>query len=211
MGKIKKGILGGFSGKVGTVIGSSWNGISYMRGLTQHFTDARTESQLKQRAKFYLAMEFLKPIKAYIRVGYNSYAVKKSAFNAAVSYVMKNAIGGSYPEFAINHARMLVSRGDLTPPKNAIATMSDNSVTITWMDNSGVGNADANDYSMPLAYNENKGIAVFSTAGTPRSSQSVTLTLPNDWNGDTVVLYVGFISVDGMSMANSTFLGRYIA
>ena len=32
MGKIKQGILGGFRGKVGTVIGASWNGISYMRG-----------------------------------------------------------------------------------------------------------------------------------------------------------------------------------
>ena len=27
MGKIKQGILGGFSGKVGTVVGSYWNGI----------------------------------------------------------------------------------------------------------------------------------------------------------------------------------------
>jgi len=27
MGTIKKGILGGFSGKVGTVVGSSWKGI----------------------------------------------------------------------------------------------------------------------------------------------------------------------------------------
>ena len=32
MGTIKKGILGGFSGKVGTVVGASWKGISYMRG-----------------------------------------------------------------------------------------------------------------------------------------------------------------------------------
>lgn len=31
MGTIKQGILGGFSGKVGTVIGGSWKGISYMR------------------------------------------------------------------------------------------------------------------------------------------------------------------------------------
>ena len=35
MGKIKQGILGGFKGKVGTVIGSSWNGIAYMKGQAQ--------------------------------------------------------------------------------------------------------------------------------------------------------------------------------
>ena len=33
MGTIKQGILGGFSGKVGSVIGGIWKGISYMRGL----------------------------------------------------------------------------------------------------------------------------------------------------------------------------------
>ena len=33
MGKIKQGILGGFRGKVGTVIGASWNGIAYMKGI----------------------------------------------------------------------------------------------------------------------------------------------------------------------------------
>jgi hypothetical protein len=31
---IKQGVLGGFSGKVGTVIGSSWKGIAVMRGPT---------------------------------------------------------------------------------------------------------------------------------------------------------------------------------
>ena len=34
MGTIKKGILGGFSGKVGTVIGAAWKGIDYMRSVS---------------------------------------------------------------------------------------------------------------------------------------------------------------------------------
>ena len=34
MGIIKQAVPGGFSGKVGTVIGSSWKGIAVMRGLT---------------------------------------------------------------------------------------------------------------------------------------------------------------------------------
>ena len=34
MGTHKRGILGNFSGKVGTVIGSTWRGIWVMRGLT---------------------------------------------------------------------------------------------------------------------------------------------------------------------------------
>ena len=52
MGKIKQGILGGFKGKVGTVIGASWNGISYMRGLAQSYKNPKTAAQLKQRSFF---------------------------------------------------------------------------------------------------------------------------------------------------------------
>ena len=52
MGKIKQGILGGFKGKVGTVIGSSWNGIAYMKGLPQSQKDPKTAAQLSQRSYF---------------------------------------------------------------------------------------------------------------------------------------------------------------
>ena len=52
MGKIKQGILGGFKGKVGTVIGSSWNGIAYMKGLPQSQKDPKTAAQRKQRGFF---------------------------------------------------------------------------------------------------------------------------------------------------------------
>ena len=52
MGKIKQGILGGFKGKVGTVIGSSWNGIAYMRGLPQSVKNPKTAAQQAQRAFF---------------------------------------------------------------------------------------------------------------------------------------------------------------
>ena len=52
MGKIKQGILGGFKGKVGTVIGSSWNGIAYMRGLAQSVKNPKTAAQTTQRGFF---------------------------------------------------------------------------------------------------------------------------------------------------------------
>jgi hypothetical protein len=42
MGTIKQGILGGFSGKVGTVVGASWKGIAYMRSLPQKVKNPRT-------------------------------------------------------------------------------------------------------------------------------------------------------------------------
>ena len=86
MGTIKQGILGGFSGKVGTVIGSSWKGISYMRGQAQHVKNPRSSGQMDQRTKFNLVLNFLQPNVPYIRIGYKSQAAKQTEFNAAMSY-----------------------------------------------------------------------------------------------------------------------------
>ena len=52
MGKIKQGILGGFKGTVGTVIGSSWNGIAYMKGKPRSVKNPRTDAQVQQRNFF---------------------------------------------------------------------------------------------------------------------------------------------------------------
>jgi len=52
MAEIKKGILGGFSGKVGTVIGVNWRGKDIIRSLPKASKKAPTEEQLIQRVKF---------------------------------------------------------------------------------------------------------------------------------------------------------------
>ena len=48
MGKIRQGILGGFRGKVGTVVGSYWNGIFYMKALPQSTKKGRSGSKMLQ-------------------------------------------------------------------------------------------------------------------------------------------------------------------
>ena len=209
MGTIKQGILGGFSGKVGTVIGSSWKGISYMRGRAQSVRNPRTEGQMEQRSKFSLTLDFLKPITAYVRTGYKTYANKQTAFNAAMSYIVKNAVSGAFPNYALDYSLALVSRGNLTQPLNANATMSAGKTTISWTDNSGQGDAQATDVAMPLAFNTDKGEAVFSTSAATRADQSAELTFPADWAGDTVEIYLGFISADGINVANSFYLGSH--
>ena len=52
MGKIKQGILGGFRGKVGTVVGSYWNGIFYMKTLPQNNRKGKSGGQKMQQGYF---------------------------------------------------------------------------------------------------------------------------------------------------------------
>jgi len=210
MGTIKQGILGGFSGKVGTVIGGSWKGISYMRSQAQSVSNPRTTGQVNQRTKFTLALDFLKPLTELIRVGFKLYASKQTAFNAAMSYTLANAISGtSSDDYSVEYASALISRGSLTGATNGAASASGGSIAVTWDDNSEIGTATATDFSIIAVLNPTKGEAVTVTSGAARSVGSESVDLPSDWVGDEVQVYLGFVSEDKTAVANSVYLGAF--
>src|SRR5690554_4934174 len=117
MGIIKNGILGGISGKVGTVVGSSWKGIQYLRALPSGMSNPRTPGQETTRRKLNVIVKFLRVCLSLIRIGFGSQAIKKSAFNAATSYNFHNGIAGAYPDIDVNYATALLSMGTLLPPE----------------------------------------------------------------------------------------------
>lgn len=59
MARIRNGILGGFSNKVGEVIGQNYAGVSTMRAMPKYVTNPRTPAQEAHRAKMALAGSFL--------------------------------------------------------------------------------------------------------------------------------------------------------
>jgi len=181
MGTIKKGILGGFSGKVGTVVGSSWKGIAYMRSLPLKVKNPRTEPQMNQRSKFALSLGFLKPMTELLRVGWKLYAYKQSAFNAATSFMIANAIKGKYPNYSIDTTKVLISRGALTPASNAMAIPVSGAINFEWDDNSGLSSAKPTDKALLAVVNTDKSEAVFDAAGAARSETSQSLNLPSNW------------------------------
>jgi hypothetical protein len=208
MGKIKKGILGGFSGKVGNVVGASWNGISYMRSLPQKVKNPRTQGQRSQRSKFAMVLHLLKPLTAFLRTGWKLYAKGQSPFNAATSYTLANAITGTYPNYQIDLSKLLVSRGSLSPAANGKAETTADKLVISWNDNSGTDSANTTDKALVAVLNPAKGETITITAGEKRTAGEQTIPMPEDWSGDEVHTYLGFVSEDGREIANSVYLGK---
>ncbi len=208
MGKINQGILGGVSGQVGNVIGGTWKGIDYLRIKPSSVANPRTEGQVDQRSKFSTVLRFLQPMTDFLRVGFKLYANKMTQFNAAMSYNLNNAITGAYPNFAIDYANSLVTRGNLTGAVDgAVSSPSAATVDVTWTDNSGSGSALATDKAMILLYNAARGESVFTTAGPSRSAGTESISVPSEYTGEDVEVFLGFISEDGSKVANSSYLG----
>ena len=208
MGKISQGILGGLSGKVGNVIGGSWKGIDYIRIKPSSVANPRTPGQVNQRNKFSATIEFLQPNKDFLNAGYKAFAVKKTAFNSAMSYVLNNAIAGTAPNFNVDYSLALLSKGNLSTPLNGgVDLATANQVTFDWDDNSADGNANATDKAMVLAYNPSKKESIYILDGAQRSTTSQILTLPASYTGDTIQLFMAFVSENGKVVSNSIYLG----
>jgi hypothetical protein len=90
MGKIKQGILGGFSGKVGGIIGSSWKGIAVIKAMPLSVAQPVTTKKTNAKARFSyivalskpLLMDTLKPLldrSAVKMSGYNLFAQMNKA------------------------------------------------------------------------------------------------------------------------------------
>ena len=211
MGKIIQGILGGFSGKVGSVVGCSWKGIHYLRAKAVFTNRTLTSKQIYHCSKFTTAIAALQPITPFLRVGFKDYACGQSAFNAATSYTFNHAILGEYPECMIDYPNLLVARGTLTGANNAVATAVPSKIKFTWENNSGIGEAQPTDTVMVVAINPAKREAAYITEGAQRSAESELLSVSPFWAGDEVHTYLAFISEDDREVATSIYCGSITA
>lgn len=205
MGIIQKGILGGFSGKVGTVIGGNWKGIDYMRSKGNRGKFTPTEAQHAQQLKFAITMRFLQPMAGLLDITFRDFAVKMTGINNAFRYNIKNAIAGTYPSFNLDYSLALVSRGELPNILGPAVTVGAGSIlTWSWTDNSGVGTAKADDQAVLVAFCPTLRQAIYTTAGGERSALTGDLDV-TPFSGLAVETYIGFISADGKKVANSYF------
>lgn len=207
MGSIKQGVLGGFSGKVGTVIGFIRNGIAYMRGLALSHTDANTPAQQEQRAKFSLVAKFLRPFAALLHMGFKPAESSSSGFNAAMSYHMENAVKGLYPALEIDYTKVLLCKGSLPGALNAEAvSVQAGKIDFTWDNNDWDAGADALDKVVLVAYNPLIQKSVSEIGAATRAGGSQSLTVPDIFSGNQVQCYIGFTNARETVFSNCEYL-----
>ena len=207
MAIINKGILGPISGTVGTVVGGSWKGISYLRSQSTSRRTSFSQAQLEQQAKFSTVMKFLQPMTGLLSTSFREYAVEMSGFNNAMRYTLKNAIAGAYPAYTIDYSLALVSRGDLPNGGNpSAASTVAGTVAFQWTDNTGVGKAQSTDPSILVVYCPARNQCLFTTAGAARSTGADSLAV-SSFSGEQVQTFIGFISADGKNIAGSIYTG----
>lgn len=219
MGTFKKGILGGLSGKVGNVVGGNVRGTDYLRSLPTGNTNANTILQQTQRMKFAAVINFLRPMKDIVRIGFKPEAGKLSGFNVAMSYNFHQALVGDYDQgFEMNYEKVLIARGELPTIEGAtIESTVARQLDLTWEDNSAESLAGPEDALYVGIYNADQRIGQARINPAQRAVGSASILLPATYSGETIHCYAGFFgnqyavaAPTALMVATSVYIGSLV-
>jgi hypothetical protein len=202
MATYTQGIDGPFSGKIGNVIGAHIYNIDYMRSMPARIKNPRTPAQTEQRSKFAIAIKLMRPLVPILKKGWKNNAVRMSEFNAAVSHTIQNAIKGKYPNHQVNYQKILISKGNLSPIKKPKIKIQNQTITLSWTDNSLITNANPSDKLLLAIINQTQNKTSIIPTNATRTQQKLKLQYSAS-QGDTIHIYIGLIGQNLKQIANS--------
>jgi hypothetical protein len=209
MAKSKDGFLGKLSGKVGNLVFATWKGVPYIRSRPSG-NPSNTEAQQTQRSKFGETVKFVGRILPIIKAGFKWNTDRMPERNAAISYLMKNAVKGEKPDIWIDYPAVKVARGNLPVPQHVSAELSsDNNLVIDWTYNASLGTSRATDRVLALAYFPGIKQAVWSIDDTVvRADEQIMLELSKSAAQKEMHVYLAFADQEGNDASDSVYLGK---
>lgn len=207
MAIIKQGILGGFTGKVAGVVGTSWKGRAVMKGRPQSVSNPKTDAQVEQRAKFSSIAElaasilttFVQPVENPISgniSGYNRFVKdNKEAFDALGALVGANfKCGGG----------KIVELGSF----DAQAESNSSEITLDWTNQSGISALRLTDKVYAAAFRADGSLFGVTSGETTRSAQSASISanpgVAEILSTDTIYVIYAAVSADGRDVSITT-------
>lgn len=215
MGKANQGVFGNFTGKVGNVVGRVRDGRNVYAIYQPVVNNPQTLPQMRTRQQLQLIAQFCSKCLGFITKGFSDLDGYKygSPYSSCVGKNLKegSAISGTYPNQAVAFDKVLLSYGTLDNPYTPTATAENGELSVGWTDNSGLGNAEATDKVMLLAYNSSKHQSVYNVSAGARSDRSATLVLPATWSGDSIEGYMAMYKDAKRMASKSIHLGSFTA
>jgi hypothetical protein len=205
MAILKKGPNGGFSGKIGKIVGYEVHGQDIIRGCPGKRTTKPSAKEQANRDKFALLQRWLQPLTDFLRIGFKSYAPTFQGFVAAKSYNSKHALKqNDEGAWFIDPALAMVSFGTLPLPQTMSMERVGNEIVISW---SKEDSHRGLDQVMVLAYMPESGIADMDFTLAKRDDGSARFPMPFESDGLNVHVYISFVKYDHSAQSNSQYLG----
>lgn len=205
MAKMKDGIFGKLSGKIGKYIYVDGQTGPYIRSYPKK-NNPQTPAQQNARQNFHSVDRTLKVFMPFVMQGFKT-AKANTISGKAKSVNLTSALSGEYPHKYLDYRLMTVAQGLLMPAKNAASSFDANgNLVISWSDNSGEGNARATDRAMLLVYNPELRHSEYILKGATRDTGQDTLAIPPALQDKELHAYIAFISKNETLVSNSVYV-----
>lgn len=208
MAQFNQGANGAFSGKVGSVIGSNWRDIDYMRGLSKRTSKKDPSAkQLAVQARFTVLSQFLLLIKGAVDRGFsNEYIGRSTTFNLAIQ-ANQEALAGTDLEPTLDYSKVVISKG-LALPKPSDCKMTEGvqgHLSVSWRMYNTTG-ASAEDKVTVVIHCPEKLEAMVYMDGFVRQDEVADIEIPGNWSGSTVYGYL-FVTNGGGVTSSTAYAG----
>ena len=210
MGKQQEGFNGGFSGKLGSVVGYNWRGQWCVRSLPSVFHDARTERQLEQRGLFADMVRFAGRAKRVL--GISMRVVARNEHITESNYFVrlnKGCFSRADGVLTVDYGALRFSDGPVAPVAfDEPQLLDDTTISIAFEKNPEHRNCSQDDEVHLVVYCPELDAFDFSN-GFMRRSKRLEMKLNEGWAGKVVHLW-GFVVDCAGRASQSTYIGSGI-
>lgn len=203
MGISRQGIHGNYRKRVGNVVARKVRGRVVLSIYQPDVSNPRTPKQVAQREEFVGVIRALNAFAALAKETARDWYDWGTGWSNFVKANYRFALDPGSVQFQ----NLVIARGTLMGPLNPSATSEAEVVTISWTDNSGEGTAMATDVAFGVLYNSAKDVVLFNDLLGKREDREGAISVPSNWAGDNVEVWLFFKREDGSAMSASVYLG----
>lgn len=204
MGILRQGILGGFRGKVGNVVGSAWKGLAVIKAMPLSVANPRTAPQVLQRTKFsQLVILGSKILATIVKPLWDRFSSGMSGYNAFISR-NRNAFN---PDGMLDLSNLVIANGRMIAPTTNILGASATQMNVE------ISNPTSDRFALPtdrlfaLFINARDNSITFAgdTGFQRGTGSSGTFSIPGDFSGGMYgYLYTAYMRFDGSEVSDSS-------
>ena len=209
MGKLYDSPLEGSSGRTGRYVVANVGGVEVLRRRPKSKNKEVKAKQLLIRKRFKEFVNFLAGYKHYAKEFYGKPIKNVSRYAQASANVLVNYIlDYDNDTWTIDNTNIMFSKGNiLAPYAIGVTTPATNQIKVDWNDNSGSNpEREADQVQILIGIDQVSKTFLFENAAT-RVDGTVTLTVPPEFQNQTLAVWMAFRDTDRKNASDSTFLG----
>lgn len=202
MGRLDKGLLGGYTGKLGTTVGSTWKGINVVRTYQPNVANPRSDKQVEHRSLFSQVTEIGSLLLAdVIKPLWDRNAKQMSGYNA---FIQANMLAAA-KEKKLTPERFVLSKGRIGST-NIDVLITESALRVQWEYATLPVFGKDSDMAFVIVFDGSMNILEYSAGAVNREERHVSFDHDGSLHGSAESVVVAFLSEDGKLNSNTEFV-----